>query len=149
MGYDSANPLHGVVDTKLVARLSDAWHMEQFLVWLVQGAVRWYVNGEQLLPMPARSIAALDAYHVENDPFATFLEWSCDLGPNLFMPTVAGMEAYNNRARLVDGQPAAYTFYLVGTKRFKELMAGWAQIRRPAKMQALGLGMIAGITERE
>jgi hypothetical protein len=114
----------------------------------VHGDVRWYANGEQLLPMPARSIAAMDAYQVENDPFAAFLEWSCDLGPNLFMPTVAGMEAYNNRSRLVDGQPAAYTFDLVGTKKFKELMAGRAQFRGPAKKQALGLGTIAGVTER-
>jgi phage/plasmid-associated DNA primase len=122
--------------------------MEQFLVWLVQGAVRWYANGEQLLPMPARSIAALDAYQVDNNPFAAFLEWSCDLGPNLFMPTVAGMQAYNSRARLVDGQPAAYTFDLVGTQKFKELMAGWAQFRGPAKTNVLGLGTIAGVTER-
>ncbi|GAQ92973.1 hypothetical protein KFL_012300020 [Klebsormidium nitens] len=147
-GYDSTNPLHGVVDTKLVAGLSDAPHMEQFLVRLVQGAVLWYANGERLLPMPARSIAALDAYQVDNDPFAAFLEWSCDLGPNLFMPTVAGMEAYNNRARLVDGQPAAYTFDLVGTKKFKELMASRAQFRGPAKTNVLGLGTIAGVTER-
>jgi hypothetical protein len=148
VGYDSTNPLHGLVDTKLIERLSNAPHMEQFLVWLVQGAVRWYANGEQLLPMPARSIAALDAYQVDNDPFAAFLEWSCDLGPNLFMPTVAGMEAYNNRARLVDGQPALYTFDVVGTKKFKELMASRVQFRGPAKTNVLGLGTIAGVTER-
>jgi hypothetical protein len=38
------------------------------MVWLVHGALWWYANGEQLLPMPACCIAAVDAYLVENDP---------------------------------------------------------------------------------
>jgi uncharacterized membrane protein YgdD (TMEM256/DUF423 family) len=148
VGYDSTNPLHGVVDTKLVARLSDARHMEQFLIWLVHGAVRWYANGEQLLPMPALSIAAVNAYQVENNPFAAFLEWSCDLGPLLFMGTLAGTAAYNNTNRLVDGRPVGNSLDLLGWKKFNALMATRAEFRGPNFRHVLGLVRIAGVTER-
>jgi hypothetical protein len=60
--YDPHNPLHGAVNTRLLAKLTTEPNMQELLAWLVANAVKWSKIGQQLYPMPKRSKEALREY---------------------------------------------------------------------------------------
>jgi phage/plasmid-associated DNA primase len=103
-GYDPNNPLHGEVDTRLLAKLTTEPNMQELLAWLVAGAVKWYENGQQLYPMPKRSEDALREYEEENDDFEAFVLNSCIVGEDLFIKTKDVLDVYHNQERKVNGE---------------------------------------------
>ena len=54
--------LNVCVSRKDMAWLESESGRQQFLTWLVQGAVRWYQNGRTLGALPSKLQTALDAY---------------------------------------------------------------------------------------
>jgi len=77
--YDKDNPTHRLKDPNLRAKLLTVEAQEQLLIWLVQGAVKWYKEG--LGPQPASMINAFKDYRAENDKLQMFLDEKCELSP--------------------------------------------------------------------
>ncbi|GAQ92399.1 hypothetical protein KFL_010060030 [Klebsormidium nitens] len=146
-GYDPANPLHGLVDTRLLTKLSTLQNMQELRAWLVAGAVKWYQNGQQLYPMPMRSMDALQDYEEAADDFDNFVQNSCVKGDDLFISTSDALKAYNDPQRMVGSKCVGHIPSL-DTKSLKSAMNnhGFSGSDKPSK---LGLGVkYCGITER-
>lgn len=146
-GYDSADPLHGVVDTQLLSKLSSLQCMQELLAWLVAGSVKWYQNGQQLYPMPTRSVDALHEYEESNDDFEIFVRNSCVTGKNLFISTSDVLEAYNDPTRMVDGEYVGDISRL-DARSLKLVMNshGFAGPEKPSKLSVDK--KYSGVTER-
>eukprot|EP00891_Asterochloris_glomerata_P008016 jgi/Astpho2/8016/fgenesh1_pg.00120_%23_12_t len=89
--FDPDNPTHRPIDMTLGERLATPEVLEQFLAWMVRGAVAWYKEG--LGPKPAVLSAAKEQYYQEFDDIGRFIKESCDIGPNLSMSTSAFKQA--------------------------------------------------------
>ncbi|GAQ92901.1 hypothetical protein KFL_011920010 [Klebsormidium nitens] len=146
-GYDPTNPLHGLVDTRLLTKLSTLQNMQELLAWLVAGAVKWYQNGQQLYPMPRRSMDALQDYEKAADDFDNFVLNSCIKGDDLFISTSDALKAYNDPQRMVGGKCVGHIPSL-DTKSLKSAMNNHG-FSGPDKPSKLGLGVkYCGVTER-
>ncbi|GAQ92893.1 hypothetical protein KFL_011850010 [Klebsormidium nitens] len=146
-GYDPTNPLHGLVDTRLLTKLSTLQNMQELLAWLVAGAVKWYQNGQQLFPMPRRSTDALQDYEEAADDFDNFVLNSCVKGDDLFISTSDALKAYNDPQRMVGGKCVGHIPSL-DTKSLKSAMNNHG-FSGPDKPSKLGLGVkYCGVTER-
>ena len=82
--YDAENPTHRPIDMTLGERLATPEVLEQFLSWMVRGAVAWYKEG--LGAKPAALSAAQEEYYHENDPLSNFLKERCTIGARLRVP---------------------------------------------------------------
>ena len=89
--FDPENPTHRPIDMTLGERLDTPEVLEQFLAWMVRGAVAWYKDG--LGPKPAVLSAAKEQYYQEFDDIGRFIKEHCDVGPNLSMSTSAFKQA--------------------------------------------------------
>ncbi|KAF9357320.1 hypothetical protein BGX26_003925, partial [Mortierella sp. AD094] len=78
--YDPNNPRHRLRDTNVRRRLLTKCSQEQLLVWLVQGAVKWYAGGLGKLPKCMED--AFGAYCEENDKLGEFIEEGCEQSPS-------------------------------------------------------------------
>jgi phage/plasmid-associated DNA primase len=146
-GYNPADPLHGQVDTRLLAKLSTLQNMQELLAWLVAGAVKWYQNGQQLYPMPKRSTDALQDYEEAADDFDNFVLNSCVKGDDLFISTSDALKAYNDPQRMAGGKCVGHIPSL-DTKSLKSAMNNHG-FSGPDKPNKLGLGVkYCGVTER-
>ena len=83
--FDPENPTHRPIDMTLGERLATPEVLEQFMAWMVRGAVTWYKEG--LGAKPAALSAAQDEYYQENDDIARFVKERCELGARLSVST--------------------------------------------------------------
>ncbi|KAK9797049.1 hypothetical protein WJX73_007438 [Symbiochloris irregularis] len=60
--YDEANPAHRLYNRENMTWLASESSKQQFLTWLVHGAIRWYNDGRTLGALPAKLQTALDDY---------------------------------------------------------------------------------------
>ncbi|KAF9154127.1 hypothetical protein BGX21_004762 [Mortierella sp. AD011] len=79
--YNPLNPRHRLRDPNVRKKLLTKYSQEQLLVWLVQGAVKWYA-GEGLGKVPQCMQDAFSAYCLENDKLQEFIEDCCEVSPN-------------------------------------------------------------------
>ena len=77
--FDPTNPTHRPIDMTLGERLASTEVLEQFLSWMVRGAVAWYEEG--LGVKPAALSAAQEEYYQENDIIGQFIKEKCTTGP--------------------------------------------------------------------
>jgi hypothetical protein len=101
VGYNPANPHHGVRDPELEAALKA--EVEKVQVFLVQGIRDWYQSGKRLLDMPKASKRYMESWEQANDPFAAFLTEEGTINVKAFETSESLMQAYNNPDKLVDG----------------------------------------------
>ena len=77
---DDGDPTQRRADPTLARFLEGESPSEQFLVWLVRGAVRFYAAGNKL---PAKPLAVREAergYYRENDLLGQIIDDACDVG---------------------------------------------------------------------
>ena len=92
--FDPENPTHRPIDMTLGERLASPEVLEQFLSWIVRGAVAWYKEG--LGAKPAALSAAQEEYYQENDIIGQFIRDHCETGqgfrvsPSTFKQTLEG-----------------------------------------------------------
>ncbi|KAF8976748.1 hypothetical protein BGZ46_007992 [Entomortierella lignicola] len=77
--YNPHNPRHRQRDPNVRKKLLTKYSQEQLLVWLVQGAVKWYAEGLGKLPKCMED--AFSAYCLENDKLGEFIEDYCEQSP--------------------------------------------------------------------
>ncbi|KAF9426273.1 hypothetical protein BGZ76_002836 [Entomortierella beljakovae] len=77
--YDIKNPRHRRKDPNKREKLLSKSSQEQLLVWLVQGAVKWYTEGLGELPQCMKD--AYNEYRTENDKLLEFIEYCCEVNP--------------------------------------------------------------------
>ncbi|KAF9092419.1 hypothetical protein BGX27_001799 [Mortierella sp. AM989] len=75
--YDANNPRHRPLDLSVRDRLLMKSSQEQLLVWLVNGAVKWYNHG--LGEQPQCMVDAFNDYCNENDMLHAFIKECCDV----------------------------------------------------------------------
>ncbi|KAF9101448.1 hypothetical protein BGX27_011482 [Mortierella sp. AM989] len=78
--YDVNNPRHRLKDPNLREKLLMKCSQEQFLVWLVQGARKWYTDGLGVTPQCI--VDAFNDYCAENDKLKSFIEEYCEVSPD-------------------------------------------------------------------
>ena len=78
--FDATDPTHRPIDLGLGDRLTSRECQEQFVSWLVQGAVTWHAQGLGEKPAPLQ--AAQKAYVEENDSLAQFISEHCRRRPS-------------------------------------------------------------------
>ena len=74
--FDPTDPTHRLRDNTLKERMMSVPVLEQFLVWLVRGAIEWYHVGG-LGPKPPALDAAMREYMEENDILGQFVSQFC------------------------------------------------------------------------
>ena len=74
--YDPTNPTHRPRDDGLPERMKSKPVLQQFLVWLVRGAMDWYRLGG-FGPQPDLFNAAIKEYMMENDVLGQFIDEFC------------------------------------------------------------------------
>ncbi|GAQ90072.1 hypothetical protein KFL_005960025 [Klebsormidium nitens] len=134
-GYDPDNPLHGRADPTLMTKLSDFVNQAACLVFLVQGAVSYFRDGQKLLEMPSRSRDIMNSYQLSTDPFLAFLDNSCVVG-DYFVGSRELLDEYNNGNRKVDGKEVG-RLVKIDASQLKRMM----QLRgfeEPNKARTLG-----------
>ena len=89
--FDAANPTHRPIDLNLGERLATSEVLEQFLAWMVRGAVAWYKDG--LGPRPAALSSAKEQYYLEFDVIGRFVEEHCEIAAHLSVSTSAFKKA--------------------------------------------------------
>ncbi|KAF8958825.1 hypothetical protein BGZ46_001883 [Entomortierella lignicola] len=77
--FNDANPAHRLRDPELKYKLLKQNAREQFLVWLVRGAVAWYKN-KDLSQQPPAMLRAFQEYNNENDKLQQFIHNNCEIG---------------------------------------------------------------------
>lgn len=77
---DPRNPHHKPLVVGLAEKLTTPEALEQFLTWLVQGAVQWYQHG--LGEKPELLKAAQQEYVEENDILSRFIRDCCNTDPS-------------------------------------------------------------------
>ncbi|KAF9343693.1 hypothetical protein BGX26_005347 [Mortierella sp. AD094] len=75
--YEVNNPRHRLKDSDLRKKLLVKCSLKQLLVWLVQGARKWYASG--LGVTPRCMVDAFNDYCTENDRLKVFIEERCEL----------------------------------------------------------------------
>lgn len=73
--YDPMNPYHKLHNDNYENILMSDKHMEQFLVWLVNGSIKWYK--EKLYNFPKKLSDIIKEYHHENDTVQQFIDSYC------------------------------------------------------------------------
>jgi P4 family phage/plasmid primase-like protien len=74
--YDATDPNHRLRDDDMAKRMTSEPVLEQFLVWLVRGAIDWYRLGS-FGPQPDLLNSAMQEYMMENDLLGQFLSDFC------------------------------------------------------------------------
>ena len=93
--YDPANPTHRRADSGMYARMTSRPVLQQFLTWLVQGAVRWAAEGLGSQPDAMRE--CFQQYVQDNDTLAEFIAEACDVAPGLKVNAKEFRELYCGR----------------------------------------------------
>jgi putative DNA primase/helicase len=93
---DSNNPRHRPLDEGLKARLQEEETLEQFLSWLVRGAVQFYGQGMSLGVIPPSVEANLNQYLARNDKLQQFIDEHCRKGPALRGNAAAFLNDYRS-----------------------------------------------------
>ncbi|KAF9342821.1 hypothetical protein BGX26_006796 [Mortierella sp. AD094] len=78
--YDRNNPRHRLRDPNVRQRLHTKYSQEQLLVWLVEGAVKWYAGGLGKLPQCMKD--AFQECCSENDKLKEFIDECCEVSDN-------------------------------------------------------------------
>ena len=90
---DDNDPSHRLIDTHLSKKLSEPKQLEQMLVWMVKGAVKWHQ--QQALPEPpVRMRDAKAAFVEENDVLGAFIQEFCTIDPAASISTSAFKQAF-------------------------------------------------------
>ncbi|GAQ92547.1 hypothetical protein KFL_010450035 [Klebsormidium nitens] len=92
--FDPTNPRHQSVDEGLKARMQKNETLEQFLSWLVRGAVKFYAQGESIGAVPPSVQANLDTYLALNDKLQQFIDEHCTIDPQLRGNAAAFLKDY-------------------------------------------------------
>jgi putative DNA primase/helicase len=83
--FDSNNSHHRLRDSDLKKKLLEERAREQFLVWLVRGAVAWYKN-KDFSTQPSLVKDAYKQYNDDNDKLQLFINECCEVDPKLSVP---------------------------------------------------------------
>lgn len=92
---DPTNARHRPVDLTLKAKMTERGSLEQFLSFLVRGAVDWYARGG-LGETPNAMQASLNQYLASNDKLQKFIEDHCTIGEDLRAPMMAFLKDYKD-----------------------------------------------------
>lgn len=92
--FDPTNPRHRPVDEGLKARMQENETLEQFLSWLVRGAMKFYAQGESIGHVPPSVQANLDTYLAQNDKLQQFIDEHCTIDPQLRGNAAAFLKDY-------------------------------------------------------
>jgi len=68
--YDADNPKHRIKDKRKQEKLEN--NIQQFLIWLINGAIQWYSDGT-LPSFPDKIKNATERYKLESDTLYNFL----------------------------------------------------------------------------
>lgn len=90
-------PNHVKRDPLLRDRLmkgSEGQH-EAILAWAIEGAVRWFANGQQMPSEPESLMRARERWESESDVLGNFCEEFLEISPNSFVATVDLLSVFN------------------------------------------------------
>ena len=93
---DDKDPSHRLIDTHLSKKLSEPKQLEQMLVWMVKGAVKWHQQG--LPEPPARMRDAKAAFVEENDVLGQFISDRCETSAEYTVSTSQFKELFEMEA---------------------------------------------------
>jgi P4 family phage/plasmid primase-like protien len=93
---EAETPYRKRADKMLKKVLMEESSLSGVLTWLVQGSIRWYADpGCIRKQAPAKVTEFGRAYFEEQDRLASFIQVSCDVGPECKIPTSEFVMAYN------------------------------------------------------
>lgn len=93
--FDSSNPHHRLRDDNLAEKMKSTPVLEQFLVWLVRGAIDWYRLGS-FGPQPDLLNSAIKEYMLENDMLGQFISEFCKKDKRASVETKAFRSRYED-----------------------------------------------------
>ena len=92
--YDPNDPTHRPIDMQLGEKLNTPEVLEQFLAWMVKGAVAWYEHG--LGVKPALLSSAQSEYYEEHDLVGRYIRDYCIVGANRRTPVASFRQGLEN-----------------------------------------------------
>ena len=98
--YDPNDPTHRPIDMKLGEKLSTPEVLEQFLAWMVKGAVAWYEHGLGI--KPTLLAGAQSSYYEEHDVLTKFINDHCVVSSD----KIVSSTIFKTRFEEVTQQPA-------------------------------------------
>eukprot|EP00891_Asterochloris_glomerata_P005815 jgi/Astpho2/5815/fgenesh1_pg.00080_%23_65_t len=124
---DDNDPSHRLIDTHLSRKLSEPEQLEQMLVWMVKGAVKWHQQG--LPEPPSRMRDAKAAFVEENDILGAFIQEFCNIDPAASISTSAFKQAFEaNMNTKMTAQALAGQMKIKGYKREQQTYGRRARV---------------------